>query len=175
MTDDASRLPSPSPKGVPFRPDVSGVSSRRHAPAIVMSEPTQCRSRSEPYQNKQDCASYEAACANPREGAFVIDGASPELGIGDERETGIQGVWIDRIANEGPRLEMGGEIVADRPPAYSPVDTPVYTAICRQDDGLIARRDPAHRGIRLRKRRPDDVPSRAAVITSEQPVGTRRP
>ena len=75
MTDEASRLPSRSPQSVPFCPDLSSGSPGRHAPAIVMSEPPQCRSRSEPYQNKQDYASYEAACANPREGAFVIDGA----------------------------------------------------------------------------------------------------
>src|ERR1700730_9287015 len=70
---------------------------------------------------------------------------------------------------------MGREIVKDQRPAFPAVDAPVKPAVRRGNDSLLARGDPIHGGIRLRKRLPDALPARAAVIAPEQPVSSRGP
>src|SRR5712671_1980325 len=70
---------------------------------------------------------------------------------------------------------MGWEILNDHCPAFPAIDGPVEPAVRRDNDSLLARGNPAHGGVRLRKRPPDALPARAAVLASKQEVAPRGP
>ena len=56
-----------------------------------------------------------------------------------------------------------------------PIDTSVEPAIRGDNDRLVAHGDTIHGGVRFRKRPPDALPVRSAVIASEQSVASRGP
>ena len=79
---------------------------------IVIFEPPQRSKGPENHKEKQDCTPREAGDTDARERPFAVSCPAPEFGIGDERETGVEGGWIERIAHQRPCLEMGREIVS---------------------------------------------------------------
>src|SRR6516164_903703 len=70
---------------------------------------------------------------------------------------------------------MGRDIVDDLRPALPAVDTPIKTAVRRDNNTLPTRGHRIHGCVRLRERSADTAPVRATVNASEQPVASRGP
>jgi hypothetical protein len=64
--------------------------------------------RPERHNDEEDHTADKAGDSDPRERAVTVGCTAPEFGIGDQREAGIDGGRIERIANQRPCLEMGG-------------------------------------------------------------------
>ena len=140
-----------------------------------MFQPPQRSKGPENYKEEENRASGEAGDTDPRERAFAVGCPPPELGIGDERETGMERGRIERIAHQRPCLEMGRKIVGNQHPAFPTVCGPVEPAVRRDNDHFLARSDSMHGSVRLGKRPPDALPARAGVIAPECSIAPRGP
>src|SRR5258706_10249026 len=144
--------------------------------AVVPAEGTECRNAGEPDQYQERDASRQAHRLYPRQRGGLLGGPSPELGAWDERKSGVERRWIGRVADERPRLQVGGKVVAGGLPTPA-LGTAIESAIRGQHRIAPADRqcDASHYRGCVRDRFPPGPPARSPIVAPEHLAARRHP